>query len=70
MAMCVTALSYTAPHWENKQNESEKASITEEEKKAIEKDISFGQRVRYLTRNANDGCTGICPDAGCNWLDP
>jgi hypothetical protein len=37
------AFSCTAPRWETKQDELEKASLTEEEKKAIENDI-FGKR--------------------------
>jgi hypothetical protein len=38
-----SALSCTAPRWDTRQNELEKASLTEEEKKAIENDI-FGKR--------------------------
>jgi hypothetical protein len=39
----LAGFSCTAPRWETKQDDMEKASLTEEEKKAIENEI-FGQR--------------------------
>jgi hypothetical protein len=49
LATMIPLLSCTAPRWEDKQDEMEKVSLSEEEKKAIEDDI-FGNRA--ITREA------------------